>query len=225
MSYTSLTLLTLGMMGALTAYQNDHLYLDNSDDIAHHLQSSFFYRHHDEGAYEYQVTGLGLQYHYQKHQETHVKIGTFFSFKDNNLFSENEFQLMVTNPLSNEFYFFPTFSKKVVLHHFRNIDELAIWATKATAYLGVGFGADLDRFSFLCQVEGFKDFVNKVTVKREDKSFSGRFFTNPYGYRAKIGLKARTFLQNWLGIEGFYSSAFDRSYKECGGQIHIEWGF
>jgi hypothetical protein len=191
----------------------------------HVVLSSFFYRNHTEGKYQYEITVIGLQYHYMKDDKMNAKVTSFVSFKDKNIFHEHELSLYYHHPFNKYFYIFPISSHKFVRHHYENVEESSLWASKAKTYLGTGIGFKLEKWLMECQVEGFKDLQNKMTMRNKEKEFSGKFFSNPFGYRVKVYFKTKAMGKNCIGLSGFWGQAFDKSYYEFGSQASIEWGF
>ncbi len=193
--------------------------------IQHYVSSSFFYRHHDEGSYKYETTGLGLHYGLTHRNLMDYKLSSFLSFNSDNFFTESEGQVRLLQHVTNYFHVYPAISGKFILHHYNNVDEWAVWASKAIVYLGVGLGADWSRFAFSLQGDAFRDILNRATLKNEQKDYSGKFYSNPSGIRLKGGLKFNLFKSDWIGIEAFYARAFDKSYEDTGGQVHMDWVF
>lgn len=197
----------------------------NEKTIDHYLTSSFFYRHHNEGSYKYETTGLGLHYALRHHNLMDYKVSSLLSFNSDNFFSESELQIRLLKHLTDSIHIYPVLSKKFTLHHYNNVNEWAVWASKATVFLGLGVGGDWSRFGFALQAEGFRDILNRATLKNEQKDYSGKFYSNPVGARVKGSLKYNLFKNDWIGVEGFYAQAFDKSYTDQGAHVHMDWVF
>lgn len=200
---------------------------------AHTFSPKGFYRYHKEGNYTYKTGGVGFEYQVNPEVGFGFKVSSITNFKKDNALVETENNLFYKFIVNNNHSVYPilatTFSSHQVEHENKSEDLIVlvrdVFINKFTAFAGLGWEIVPDN-SFRFRVEGFlfRDLHNALMMQENDR-FWGRSYSNPSGFKAKIGFIAKITDRFYADLAGHYTQTFEKCYKELGSELALRWGF
>ncbi len=191
----------------------------------HCFSPKAFYRYHKEENYTYKTYGMGFQYSFQKDDGLNVKLSGLNSLKGKEVLIETENTLFFRIHFLEDQCLYPIVSTRYSSHNIKQHNTRNTFITKSSVACGLGWEKSFSKI-FKLQVEGsiLRDLHNALII-HESNTFWGQSYSNPYGFRGKIGISSHWHDKIYVDIETNYAQTFEECYKEIGTEIIFKWGF
>ena len=184
-----------------------------------------FYRYHDEEGYKYKTYGAGIEYSLYRPEGINVKISAITNFDIDSILVETETSLFYRIPLHSNHNIYPVLSTRGSSHQIEKMDMGEVFINKSTVFGGMGWELIADEnLRFSSEISLFRDLHNAV-MGQDATHFWGQKYSNPSGFKAKLGVTTQWHDQMFFDIEGFYAQTIQKCYKEIGIEAAFKWGF
>lgn len=217
--------LTFSLLALSSTLLADSIEQESPEESIHHISPKAFYRYHEETGYTYKTAGLGFQYYLNRPKGVNLKIDLNTNGKDKYVFVESETSLFFKVPYKENQFFYPLLSSKQISHKVAKYESEDHFVNKSTMYLGLGYQCEIDKgFILRGEVQGSRDIFNTLSII-EREYFWGKSFSNPFGYRVRVGGEFSIAENKYLDVHGFYAQSFKQCFKELGCELAFKWGF
>jgi len=191
----------------------------------HHIAPKMFFKKHKEGNYRYSTTGIGVEYHLKKDEGLGVKIGIKSNVSKDQLLIDSESSLFYKFWINPNHTLYPILSSEYISHVQDSNEESSLTINKAIYFGGLGWEFSFSK-GIVLSIESliFSDYHNSLICQSKE-IFTGILYSNPSGFKEKIGIHATFNDSIFLGAESFFCKTFDKCYKNHGCEISLKWGF
>lgn len=191
----------------------------------HCLSPKAFYRFHHEGSYTYTTSGMGFEYYLYRPEGLGYKINILSNVSSNTTLIEYEQRLHYRIPVKDSFNCCPFISSRTSTHKWNSDNENPMHIIKSGVFIGLGLEYKFaSNFLFFSDISFFRDLQNSLIVNRNDE-FWGRSFSNPTGFKGKLGLSNDFSEKLSINFESYHSRTFKRCYDETGFELSLKWGY
>ncbi len=185
----------------------------------HGISPKAFYRSYHEESFDYTVYGVGWEYAFSHPEGMNFKISRLSNMRNKRSFEEGNTSFFFKFPIYENQYLYPIISLKFFNETMKKSEDEEFSIYKFTNFLGLGWEKVLNP-NFVFSIEGClsHDSCNMIIWSRP-KNYLPREFSNPYGFRGKVGLNYKCKDHLFFDGEGYYAQTFRKEYKTVGLEI------
>lgn len=210
---------------ALSLLATSALGVAQEKEHKHYFAPKYFYRHHNEEGYVYRTHGAGIEYNLWKPEGINIKISGMTNGKHSQAFVEGEQYLWFKIPLHENHVLYPILGSRVCSHQRGGHEDKLFFINKNTGFAGIGWEI-IPHESVRIKIESnyFRDLHNSILAQQED-NFWGKSYSNPFGFRWKIGVDAHWKENAFINLDAYYARTWRACYEEVGIEAAFKWGF
>ncbi len=186
---------------------------------AHHIFPRFFFKKHKEGAYEYDMFGMGIGYHYLQSQGLNFKGSFSTNFDINKPYVENDISVSYNIVGNEHFKYCPFLATKNATHLIKKVEDVKYIVTKGSLYTGLSLKPSItSEVDAEVKIGVSRDLYNVLLHSTEEK-FIGRKFSNPFGYIGEITLGYKVIDRIDFILDGSFARGFKGEFRNFGGGL------
>ncbi len=185
----------------------------------HHASPRFFFKKHKEGAYEYDMFGFGIGYHYLQKEGMNFKCSFSTNFDVNKPYVENDINLSYNITGNDYFRYCPYLATKNATHQINKVGPVKYIVTKGSIYTGLSLKPSITTdVDAEVKIGVSRDLYN-VLLHADEARFIGKTFSNPFGYIGELTLGYKVIDQIELILDGSFARGFKGEFRSFGGGL------